>query len=134
MINQRLDKAAAPGLVELLARYPQAWSEGAIDAILSMTPADGVYEASFGPHVWGERFIGHEQIRAALLAMGVDQPGRPRHVYGETHVVGDCGFAMWTSVQDGPNGPETTMHGADFYRVQDGKVAAKIAYRKNVDG
>jgi hypothetical protein len=62
---------------------------------------------------------------------GAGQPGHGRHEYGETHVVGDCGFALWTNVQDGPDGPQVTMHGADFYRFKDGMVAAKIAYRKN---
>lgn len=128
------DSTAPPDPVDLLARYQQAWSDGDIDAIVSMTPEDGVYEASFGPEVWGERFVGPEAIRAKLLAMGVHQPDRARHEYGETHVVGDCGFAMWTSVQDGPDGPQVTMHGADFYRFRDGKVAAKIAYRKGIGG
>ena len=114
----------------LLERYQRAWSDGDIEAILSMTPADGVYEASFGPHPWGQRFVGHDEIRAALRGMRLGQPGSSRHVYGETHVVGDCAFALWTNVQDGPTGSATTMHGADFYRFRDGMVAAKIAYRK----
>ncbi len=117
-------------LAELLTRYQRAWSEGDIAGILSMTPPDGVYEASFGPHPWGQRFVGPDEIRAALVQMGLGEPGRSRHEYGDTHVVGDCGFALWTSVQDGPAGPEATMHGADFYRFRDGMVAAKIAYRK----
>lgn len=115
---------------DLLDRYQKAWSEGDVEAILSMTPADGVYEASFGPHPWGERFVGPDEIRVALERMGVGQPGRSRHEYGETHVTGDLGFAQWTNVQDGPDGPQVTMHGADFYRCRDGMVAAKIAYRK----
>jgi ketosteroid isomerase-like protein len=115
----------------LLARYQQAWADGDIEAILSMTAPDGVYEASFGPEPWGQRFTGHHEIRAALVRMRLDQPDRPRHQYGETHIVGDCAFALWTNVQDGPSGPETTMHGADFYRFRDGKVTAKIAYRKS---
>jgi hypothetical protein len=82
-----------------------------------MTPADGAYEASFGPHPWGQRFVGHEEIRAALQGMGPGKPAGSRHVYGETHVVGTCAcaFALWTNVHQGPTGPETTMHGADFY-------------------
>ena len=128
------ESTTTPDPVDLLAAYQQAWADGDIDAIVSMTPEDGVYEASFGPEVWGERFVGPDAIRAKLVAMGVDQPGRARHEYGETHVVGDCGFAMWTSVQDGPEGPQVTMHGADYYRFRDGKVAAKIAYRKEVRG
>jgi ketosteroid isomerase-like protein len=127
-----IDGTATPDLENLVATYQQAWSDGDIDAILSMTPEDGVYDASFGPDVWGERFVGPDAIRAKLVAMGMDQPGRARHEYGETHVVGDCGFAMWTSVQDGPDGPQVTMHGADFYRFSNGKVAAKIAYRTGI--
>ena len=49
----------APDLSALLARYQQAWTEGDIEGIISMTPVDGVYEASFGPHPWGQRFVGH---------------------------------------------------------------------------
>src|SRR3954451_23913528 len=123
--------AAAADLAALLARYQQAWTDGDIEGILSMTPDDGVYEASFGPNPWGQRFVGHDQIRTALLDMGLDQPGRARHEYGETHIVDHCAFALWTNVQEGPTGSETTMHGADFYRFRDGTVAAKIAYRKN---
>ncbi len=117
-------------LEALLARYQQAWSDGDIEAILSMTPEDGVYEASFGPEPWGQRFVGHDEIRAILVSLGIDQPGGSRHEYGETHVVGDCAFALWTNVEDTPDGPRTTMHGADLYRLRDGMVAAKIAYRK----
>jgi ketosteroid isomerase-like protein len=96
-----------------------------------MTAPDGVYEASFGPHPWGQRFVGPDEIRSALRDMGIGEPGQARHEYQETHVIGDCGFAMWRSVQDGPEGPTVTMHGADFYRFRDGKIAAKIAYRKS---
>jgi ketosteroid isomerase-like protein len=130
--SEDIDSTETPDLENLLARYQQAWAEGDIDAIVSMTLEDGVYEASFGPDVWGERFVGPEAIRAKLVDMGIDQPGRARHQYGETHVVGDCGFALWTNVEDGPDGPRVTMHGADFYRFRDGKVAAKIAYRKAI--
>ena len=126
-----MSNIAAPDLAELLARYQQAWTDGDIEGILSMTPVDGVYEASFGPNPWGQRFVGHDEIRTALVDMGLDHAGRSRHEYGETHVVGDCAFALWTSVQAGPTGSATTMHGADFYRFRDGMVAAKIAYRKH---
>ena len=134
MTNQHMhgESGAAPELVELLNRYQLAWANGDIDEILSMTPSDGVYEASRGPQVWGERYVGHDQIRNALITMGVNQPGPSRHEYGETHVVGECGFAMWSSVQDGPQGSQVTMHGADFYRFRNGMVSAKIAYRKAV--
>jgi ketosteroid isomerase-like protein len=115
-----------------LARYQQAWADGDVDAIVAMTPPDGVYEASFGPHPWGERYVGPDEIRAALVRMGVGESGRARHVYEDTHVIGDAAFAHWKNVEDRPEGPVVTLHGADFYRLRDGMVVAKIAYRKNV--
>jgi ketosteroid isomerase-like protein len=124
----------ASNVAALLSRYQQAWTSGDIDAIVEMTAPDGVYEASFGPKPWGERFVGPDEIRAALVRMRIGEPGRPRHEYEETRIVGDCGFAMWRSVLDGTGGPVVTMHGADFYRFRDGKVAAKVAYRKQVEG
>lgn len=125
---------ATSSVAALLTRYQQAWTDGDIDGIVEMTAPDGVYEASFGPNPWGERFVGPEEIRAALVRMRIGEPGGSRHEYAETHIVGDCGFAMWRSVLDGTDGPVITMHGADFYRFRDGKVAAKIAYRKRVEG
>jgi len=124
---------AAQELHAVLARYQRAWAEGDVETIVAMTPADGVYEASFGPEPWGRRFVGPDEVRGALEAMGIGQPGGARHEYEETHVVGDCGFAMWKNVVDGPDGPVVTMHGADFYRIRDGGILAKIAYRKRVD-
>jgi ketosteroid isomerase-like protein len=126
------EKHDTAGMAAVLARYQRAWATGDVDTIVAMTPPDGVYEASFGPHPWGERYVGPEQIRAALIRMGVGQPGKPRHVYEDTHVVGDVGFAHWKNIEDRPDGPVVTLHGADFYRMRDGMVVAKIAYRKNV--
>jgi ketosteroid isomerase-like protein len=123
--------AASQDVAALLSRYQRAWAEGDIDSIIAMTVPDGVYEASFGPYPWGERFVGPEEIRTALLDMRIGEPGRARHEYLETHIIGDRGFAMWRNVQDGPDGPTVTMQGADFYRFRDGMVAAKIAYRKS---
>ena len=126
-----MSNTEAPELAALLARYQQAWTDGDIEGILSMTPPDGVYEASFGPNPWGQRFVGHDEIRAALLAwvwtsLDARVTSTARRMSSAT-VPSPCGPAF----ENGPTGPETIMHGADFYRFSDGMVAAKIAYRKN---
>lgn len=125
---------ASSDVAALLSRYQQAWTDGDIDGIVEMTAPDGVYEASFGPNPWGERFVGPDEVRAALVRMRLGEPGGTRHEYEETRIIGDCGFAMWRNVVDGPDGPTVTMHGADFYRFREGKIAAKVAYRKRVEG
>jgi ketosteroid isomerase-like protein len=124
--------AESDDVAVLLSRYQQAWADGDVDGIVAMTAPDCVYEASFGPQPWGQRFVGPEEIRAALREMGVGAPGRARHEYVETHIIGDRAFAKWHNVEDGPDGPTVTMHGADFYEFRDGMVTAKIAYRKTV--
>ena len=83
------------------------------------------------------RRVHHDVMLEAVIAHVVHELLQPRHASdsagteGVEFVVGECAFALWTSVQDGPTGFETIMHGADFYRFSDGMVAAKIAYRKN---
>lgn len=117
---------------DVFARYQQAWSEGNIEAIVSMMTPDGVYEASMGPEEWGARYVGHDEIRAALHAMGIGTSRTGGHVYGERVLVGDRGFSEWTSQTTGPDGEPFTIYGADVYEFRDGLVSKKIAYRKHV--
>jgi ketosteroid isomerase-like protein len=114
------ETAATPTVVddEFFARYQQAWTDGDIEAIVEMMTPDGLYEASFGPEPWGQRFVGHAAIRAGLEAMHAAAGTRPSHDYGE----------RYTSV--GPDGTTSSIHGADFYEFRDGLVAKKIAFRK----
>lgn len=113
------------------ARYQQAWTDGDIAAIVSMMTPDGLYEASFGPEPWGQRFVGREAIRAALEAMhAAAGPRRPSHDYGDRYVFGNHGFSTWTSTSVAEDGSTSTVHGADFYEFRDGLVARKIAFRK----
>ena len=127
-----MSNTEAPKLAALLARYQQAWTEGDIEGIhLDDAARRCVRGVVRPPSVGSALRRPRRDPRRALLDMGLDRPGRSRHEYGETPLVGECAFALWTSVQEGPTGFETTMHGADFYRFGDGMVAAKIAYRKN---
>ncbi|TDE88559.1 nuclear transport factor 2 family protein [Occultella glacieicola] len=115
---------------EDFGRYQQAWSDGDVEGIVTGMTADGLYEASFGPEPWGRRYVGHDEIRAALIEMGVGQPGHANHVYGERFTIGNRGFSEWTSTSTAEDGTTSTVHGADFYEFRDGLVSKKIAYRK----
>jgi ketosteroid isomerase-like protein len=123
--------ATAPGQTiddVFFARYQKAWSEHDIDAIVGMMTTDGLYEASFGPEPWGQRFVGHEAIRAALSEM-FSGP-RATHDYDERYAFGSNGFSTWRSTSTGADGQPVTVHGCDFYEFRDGLVAKKIAFRK----
>jgi ketosteroid isomerase-like protein len=112
------------------ARYQQAWSESDIDAIVEMMTSDGLYEASFGPEPWGQRFVGHDEIRAGLTQIFSGAAQKATHEYDERYAFGNHGFSTWTSTSIGPDGQPVAVHGCDFCEFRDGLVAKKIAFRK----
>lgn len=113
---------------EFFAAYQKAWSDRDAAAIVRMMTPDALYEASFGPEPWGDRFVGHREIRTALDRM-FSGPGAT-HDYDERYVFGNHGFSTWRSESVGPDGQPVTVHGCDFYEFKDGLVARKIAFRK----
>ncbi len=112
------------------ARYQHAWSVGDADAIAGMMTPDGLYEASFGPEPWGQRFNGRDAIRAAVVAQQASSSHRGSHVYGQRYVCGNHGFSTWTSDSVDADGNPTVVYGCDFYEFRDGLVSKKIAFRK----
>jgi ketosteroid isomerase-like protein len=120
---------------ELLARYQRAWSEGDVEGIVSMMTDDGVYEASFGPDPWGERFVGPDAIRAGILRNRAASSHRDStHEYVETHLFGDIAVARWESTWTDADGSPGAVHGMDLFEFRNGRVARKIAYRKGRAG
>jgi len=117
----------------LFERYLRAWSTSNVDQIAAMTHPDGVYEASFGPNPYGNRFRGPAEVKAGLDAMHAASTNRSStHDYHHTYLYGDRAFARWTSTYVDKDGNEGSVEGADFFEFKDGLVLAKLAYRKNV--
>lgn len=121
------------GNAALFERYLHAWSTSNVDEICAMTHPEGVYEASKGPHPWGNRFVGPDGVRAGLDAMHAASTNRSStHDYDETHLYGDLAFARWTSRFVDKDGHEGSVEGADFFEFRDGLVLKKLAYRKTI--
>ena len=119
----------------LFDRYLDAWSTSNVDQIAAMTHPEGVYEASYGPHPYGNRFVGPEGVRAGLEAMHAASTNRSStHEYHNRHLYGDRAFARWTSDFVDKDGKAGSVEGADFFEFKDGLVLAKLAYRKVVSG
>jgi ketosteroid isomerase-like protein len=110
------------------ARYQRAWTNLDVDAIVEMMTEDGVYEASFGPEPWGQRFVGRDAIREALIRIKAARPAT--HEYKERFIFGNHGFSRWTSTSSTSSGETVSVEGADFYEFKDGLVSQKIAFRK----
>ncbi len=102
----------------------------AFDALMSMMTPDGVFEASGGPAVDGERHEGQQAVRAAYAAVFEQYPdahwGNARHF-----VTGDRGVSEWTFTGTLKDGRRVEVTGCDVFTFRDGKIAVKNSFRKN---
>lgn len=97
---------------------------------MSMMTDDGVFEASAGPEVNGQRSEGTQAVRAAYALVFETFPdahwGNARHF-----VAGDRGVSEWTFTGTRTDGTRVEVTGCDLITFRDGKVAIKNSYRKN---
>jgi uncharacterized protein (TIGR02246 family) len=61
-------------LQKLLVAFADAWNRHDVDLLMSMMTDDGVFEASGGNHVNGERHEGRQAVRAAYAAVFAQYP------------------------------------------------------------
>jgi steroid delta-isomerase-like uncharacterized protein len=124
------DARADADLLELLDRFADAWNRHDLDALMSMMTDDGVFEASAGPRVDGQRSEGKQAVRAAFAAVFEAFPdahwGNPRHF-----IAGNRGVSEWTFTGTHEDGTRVEVNGCDLFTFRDGKIAVKNSYRKN---
>ena len=121
---------SAPEMTRLLHAFADAWNRHDVDALMSMMAADGVFEASGGNAVDGERHEGQPAVRAAFAAVFVQYPdahwGNARHV-----VTGDRGVSEWTFTGTLTDGRRVEVTGCDLFTFRNGKIAIKNSFRKH---
>ena len=117
-------------LEKLLAAFAEAWNRHDVDALMSMMTDDGVFAASAGNHVNGERHEGQQAVRAAYAAVFTQYPdahwGDARHF-----VTGDRGVSEWTFTGTLNDGQRVEVSGCDVFTFRNGKIAVKNSFRKN---
>jgi ketosteroid isomerase-like protein len=115
---------------ELLVAFAAAWNRHDLDSLMSMMTGDGVFEASGGKHVNGERHEGQQAVRAAFAAVFAQYPdahwGNARHF-----VKGDRGVSEWTFTGTLADGTRVEVMGCDLFTFRGGKIAVKNSFRKN---
>lgn len=113
-----------------LQAFADAWNRHDAQALMRFMAPDCVFEASAGPDVCGERFVGLEAVRAAFSEVWNTYPDAQwrsaRHF-----VAGDRGVSEWTFTGTRPDGTRVEVHGCDLFTFQDGKITLKNSYRKN---
>jgi taurine dehydrogenase small subunit len=117
-------------LEKLLAAFADAWNRHDVDGLMSMMTDDGVFDASGGNHVSGERHEGQPAVRAAYTAVFVQYPdahwGNARHL-----VKDDRGVSEWTLTGTQKDGKRVEVNGCDLFTFRNGKIAIKNSFRKN---
>ncbi len=113
-----------------LQSFADAFNAHDLDAIMSHMTDDCVFEASAGPEVNGEKFMGQVQVRKAFEEVFITYPdaqwNEPRHF-----VFGNRGFSEWTFTGTRKDGTKVEVTGCDLFTFKDGKIAVKNSYRKN---
>ena len=110
--------------------FANAFNAHDVNAILSFMTADCIFEASAGPDVDGEKFVGREAVKKAFESFFITFPdaqwGDPRHF-----ISGDRDVSEWTFTGTKQDGSRVEVTGCDLFTFRDVKIAVKNSYRKN---
>lgn len=116
--------------VEMLQAFAEAWNRHDVDALMTFMADDCAFEASAGPQVCGESWVGREAVRTGFADVFATYPdahwSSPRHF-----VCGDRGVSEWTFTGTRRDGTRVEVNGCDVFTFRDGKIALKNSYRKN---
>ena len=122
-------QSAAQALEQLLQEFADAWNRHDVEALMSMMTEDGVFEASAGNNLNGERHQGQPAVRAAYETVFVQYPDA--HWGGARHVVmGNRGVSEWTFTGTLKDGARVEVTGCDLFTFRNGKIAVKNSFRK----
>jgi steroid delta-isomerase-like uncharacterized protein len=107
-----------------------AWNAHDLDGLMALFSEDCTFEASGGPQVEGERFVGREAVRSAFAAVLEGMPdahwGEGRH-----HPIEDgYGVSEWILRGTRRDGRRLEVSGCDFLTIKGGRIAKKSSFRK----
>jgi ketosteroid isomerase-like protein len=117
---------------QTLKRILEAFNQHDLDTIMDFFAEDCILEMPRGPHPWGNRYVGIEEVRAGLASRFA---GIPNVHYGDdTHwVCGDRGVSEWLLTGTTVSGVELNVRGCDHWQFRDSKVVRKDSYWKIVE-
>ena len=112
-----------------LRKFSAAWNGHDLSRIADTFTSDAIFEALFGPDVWGERAEGREEATRLAARVFERIPDVQFNVFRQ-HVTPE--LIVLELVQSGTpvNGPAFECHIVDLLSMQEGRVRAKRTYRK----
>lgn len=121
-----MEHDAAMRMIKAIAT---AFDEHDLDAIMANFATDAVFEGPRGPDPWGQRFVGHDEVREAFAARFSRIPDI-RYRQDEHFVDRDRGASEWTLSGTTTAGQRIEVRGCDLWTFRDGKVVKKDSYWK----
>ena len=116
--------------IAILDGFANAFNAHDADRILSYMTDDCVFEASAGPNVDGEKFVGKEAVKKAFEDVFKNYPNA--HWANARHFIsGDRAVSEWTFTGTKLDGSKIEVTGCDLFTFRDGKIFIKNSYRKN---
>ena len=116
--------------IAILDGLANAFNEHDAEKIVSYMTDDCVFEASAGPDVDGEKFVGKEDVKKAFEDIFKTYPDahwdNPHHF-----ISGNRAVSEWIFSGTKQDGSKVEVTGCDLFTFRNGKIAIKNSYRKN---
>jgi len=117
-------------VIAILDSFVNAFNAHDVGKIISYMTDDCIFEASAGPDVNGEKFVGKEAVKKAFEDVFKNYPdakwNNPRHFISNDRAVSE-----WTFTGTKPDGSKVEVAGCDLFTFRNGKIYIKNSYRKN---
>jgi len=123
-------QSADRDLETLLEAFAEAWNRHDVEALMSMMTEDGIFEASAGNNVNGERHEGQHAVRTAYEAVFAQYPDA-RWAGARHFVQGNRGVSEWIFTGTLNDGRRVEVTGCDLFTFRNGRIAVKNSFRKN---
>ena len=116
--------------IDFLQAFVDAFNAHDADKIVSMMTDDCIFQASAGPEVDGEKFVGKENVKKAFQQVFVSFPDA-KWSNAKHFIAGDRGVSEWVFSGTKSDDTRVEVTGCDLFTFREGKIAVKNSYRKN---
>jgi ketosteroid isomerase-like protein len=118
--------------VDVLKRFLNAFNRHDLDSIMDFFADDCVFYMPRGAGPRGDRYIGKQDVRAALAKRFA---GIPNVHYGDDRhwACGDFGVSEWTLTGTSVSGKSLEVRGVDLLEFVEGKITRKDSFWKIVE-
>lgn len=132
LMSQTTTKSAAENkpTIAILDGFANAFNAHDADKIISYMTDDCIFEASAGPDVDGEKFVGKEAVKKAFENIFKNYPDA-KWINPQHFISGNRAVSEWTFTGTKPDGSKVEVTGCDLFTFINGKIYIKNSYRKN---